>query len=214
MVEGWVREQLLYQEALRRGLDEDPSVAARLSQARRDLLTAELLERELREGAEIEEEVIREYYLSHQEDFVREEPEIRVRHILVPQRSDLARVRKRLDRGELFDQVAREESVDESAERGGDLGYFTEDMVDPAFWAACEKAAVGRPVQVRTRLGYHLVEVLDRREEGVVRDLLEVKADIRQRILSERRQTRRDSLLQAIRSRMEVRVNVEKGADS
>lgn len=206
LVDAWVDEQLLYEEAVRLKLDEDVALQQQIEQARRDLLTAELLERTYLKNADLTEETIQQHYLEHQDDFVRDRPSLRVRHILVASRSDLGRVRKRLESGELFDQVAREESIDESAERGGDLGYFSEDRVDPAFWSTCAEAKVGRPVQARTHLGHHLIEVLDRREAGIVRDLLEVRGEIRQRILSSRRERAKQDLLDAIRNRVPVTV--------
>ncbi len=206
LVDAWVDEQLLYQEAIRLELNKDVSLQQQIEQARHDLLTAGLLERTYLKVADLTEETIQQYYLEHQEDFVRDLPSLRARHILVASRADLARVIKRLDRGELFDQVAREESIDESTERGGDLGYFSEDRVDPAFWSVCENAKVGRSVQARTHLGHHLIEVLDRREAGIVRDLLEVRGEIRQRILSVRRERAKQSLLDAIRNRVPVTV--------
>lgn len=208
IAEGWVEEELLYQEALRRKLDEDPAVEERVSRAVRDMLVAELLEREFQKDAAVTDEEIRAYYESHQEDFVRDRPEIRARHILVEDKSEQDQVWRQLRGGELFDQMAREESIDASAEAGGDLGYFTEDMVDPAFWEACEKAKVGRRVQVVTRLGRHIVEVLDRREAGTVKDLTEVWGEIRQRILVERRQAKRMELLAGLRNRVAWSVEI------
>ncbi len=213
LVEGWVEEELLYQEALRRKLDEDPDVAARISRAARDLLIAELLEREFRGDADISEDDIRLYYDTQQEDFFRNEPEVRVRHILVKSRSDRDRVRQRLRSGELFDQVAREVSLDVSREVGGDLGYFTEDMVDPSFWEACQKAKLGRQVPAVTRLGQHVIEVLDRREAGSVKDLSEVWGEIRQRILTERRHTRRVELLTELRNRVSWTIASDLGSE-
>jgi len=213
LAQGWVEEALLYQEALSRKLDEDPDVAARVSGAVRNMLTAELLEREFQRDSDILEGDYHNYYEAHKEDFVREHPEIRARHILVRNRSDLDRVRDRLKGGDLFDLVAREVSIDASAEAGGDLGYFTENMVNLAFWERCEKARAGRPVVAETRLGHHLIEVLDRREAGTIPDLLEVRGEIRQRILAERRQARREALLSALRERIPWSLHLEKLGD-
>ncbi len=202
LVEGWVEEELLYQEALRRKLDEDPDVAIRVSRATRDLLIAELLEREFRRDADVSGDDIRSYYEAQQEEFIRDEPEIRVRHILVKSRSERNRVWERLQNGERFDQVAREASLDASADVGGDLGYFTEDMVDPSFWEVCQKAKPGRQIPTVSRLGHHVIEVLNRRETGSVKELSEVWGEIRQRILAERRQARRFELLTVLRNRV------------
>ncbi|HCR19078.1 MAG TPA: hypothetical protein DIU35_16490 [Candidatus Latescibacteria bacterium] len=202
IVERWVEEELLYQEALRRKIDQDPAVSSRVSRAVRELVIAELLEQDFRSDAEISDDEIQVYYEAQQEEFIRNTQEIRVRHILVKSKGDLYRVRKRLRSGELFDQVAREESGDISAGSGGDLGYFTEEMVDKAFWAACQKAKLGRQIRTVTPLGRHIIEVLDRREAGDPKDLTEVWSEIRQRILTERRQAKRLKLLVDLRNGM------------
>lgn len=210
MVEAWVEEQLLYQEALSKGLEDDVAVSRRVEQAIQMILTSELLERRFSESSAISEDDIQAYYAENSDGFAREVPELRARQILLKGRTDATRVRKRLTGGAMFDQVAREESIDESGERGGDLGYFTEDRVDPAFWEGCTKAKIGRLTQVRTPLGYHLVEVLDKKEAGTVRDLIDVRDEIRQRILNERRETVRQEMIEEIRNRIPASVDYDK----
>jgi peptidyl-prolyl cis-trans isomerase SurA len=74
-------------------------------------------------------------------------------------------IRDRLNRGESFETIARQQSSDSySAVNGGDLGYFNVfNMVYP-FENACYNAEVGQMVgPVRTQFGYHLIKVLDKR---------------------------------------------------
>lgn len=211
LAEAWVNEELLYQEAKRLKLDKDPEVAARISQAVKDLLVAVLLDRETQKNADVFDADIRAYYEAHKKEFMREDTEIRARQILVRNAGELDMVQRRLRNGETFDQVARDMSIDASAEAGGDLGYFTRDMVDPAFWNACEKAPIGRRVKAVTPLGYHLIEVLDRHEAGTVKDLSEVSDEIRARILAERREKKRQALLAELRKRIPWSIQVKSG---
>ncbi len=74
-------------------------------------------------------------------------------------------IKKRIENGEDFAKIAKEVSEDPSAvTNGGDLGYFTAfQMVFPF-----EEAAYNTPVNqlssiVRTRFGYHLLKVVDKR---------------------------------------------------
>lgn len=210
MVESWVEEQLLYQEALTQKVDEDHGVNRRIDQAVQVILTAELLERLFSEVSTVSEDDLRAYYSERSDVFVRDVPELRVRQILVKGRSDASRVRKRLEGGAMFDQVAREESIDASNEMGGDVGYFTEDRVAPEFWSGCDKAKIGKLTLVRTPLGYHLIEVLDRKEAGTVRELLNVRDEIRQRILTDRRKSIRAKMLEEIRNRIPASIAYDK----
>lgn len=103
--------------------------------------------------------------------------EVRAAHILISVNADappadtLAAylktddILKRIKAGEDFEKLAREFSQDPSGKlNGGDLGYFTAlQMVGPF-----EEAAFSTPVGsvssiVRTRFGYHIVKVKDRR---------------------------------------------------
>ena len=206
MVDAWVEEQLLYQEALVKKLDQDLTVTRRVDQAIQSIMTSELLERAFRDVSVVSEEDLKAHYAAHAESFVRDLPELRARQILVKGRSNAARVKKRLSGGAMFDQVTREESLDASRDQGGDLGYFTEDRVDPAFWTGCEKAKIGRLTQIYIPLGYHLVEVMDRREAGSIRELHEVRDEMRQKILSARREALRRKMIEDVRNRIPATV--------
>ena len=210
LVEGWVEEELLYQEALARKLHEEADLAHRIEAATRRLMVAELLEREFRQDTEVLEGEYHNFYEAHQEGFVRDQAEIRVRHILVEGKTAQTRVWERLQGGEAFDRVSREVSLDASAESGGDLGYFTADQVDPSFWDACQKARLSRLTRIQSKLGYHVIEVIDRREAGTMRDLIEVRGEIRQRILAERREKRRGVILETIKQKVQWSMHLEK----
>jgi peptidyl-prolyl cis-trans isomerase SurA len=74
-------------------------------------------------------------------------------------------LRQRLAGGEDFSTVARATSEDPSAqENGGKLGYFTAMQMVYPFETAAYLTPVGQVSQpVRTRFGYHLIKVNDRR---------------------------------------------------
>lgn len=74
-------------------------------------------------------------------------------------------VRKRILNGEKFEDLAVQFSQDPSAkENKGDLGYFSAFRMVYAFESAAFKTPVGSiSMPVRTRFGYHLVKVIDLR---------------------------------------------------
>ncbi len=207
LVENWIEEELLHQEALRQKLDRDSELSDRIDRAVRQLLANELMTRTYARDAEISEDVILAYYEEHRADFERNQLELRVRHLVVADRNAMNRAWDRLQKGEFFEQVAREVSIDQSAVNGGDLGYFTEDMVTSSFWEACRDAKLGHRIRTRTELGYHIIEVMDRDDEGSIRDLVDVRSEIQQRILTERRREQRAKLLAELKERIEWSVD-------
>lgn len=73
--------------------------------------------------------------------------------------------RNKIIKGEKFAELAKKLSDDPSAkENGGDLGYFTSMQMVYPFESACYNAKVGDiSMPVRTRFGYHIIKVEDKR---------------------------------------------------
>ena len=117
-------------------------------------------------------------YLSHRQATLHQRRlEIRARHILVKvDRSDpvkqaqalekIKELRERILGGEDFAVVAKLHSEDVmTAPMGGDLGYMEPDDLDKEFREALLKLKEGDVSDiVETSYGYHIIEVLDRRE--------------------------------------------------
>jgi len=74
-------------------------------------------------------------------------------------------IRKRILKGEDFEKLAREFSSDPSVkDNGGDIGYFTVMQTVYPFETAAYTTEVGKVSDaVRTKFGYHLVKVIDKR---------------------------------------------------
>lgn len=78
----------------------------------------------------------------------------------------LMELRKRVMDGEAFDIVARSFSDDPSAEsNGGNLGYFSVFQMIYPFESAAYNTPVGQvSMPIRTRFGYHIIQVHDKRK--------------------------------------------------
>ncbi len=74
-------------------------------------------------------------------------------------------IRDRVTKGEDFGQIAKSESEDPSAKtNNGDLGYFTALYMVYPFETAAYETEIGKVSQpVRTRFGYHILKVTDKR---------------------------------------------------
>jgi peptidyl-prolyl cis-trans isomerase SurA len=78
---------------------------------------------------------------------------------------ELVKIRQRLVNGEDFGTLAQKISSDTySAQRNGDLGWFTAFQMVYPFESAAYKTPVGQiSMPVRSPYGYHLVKVIERR---------------------------------------------------
>lgn len=112
----------------------------------------------------------------------REVEQNRVRHILLASEpggddrslEELAReLKQRLEEGASFAELAREYSEDPgSASQGGRLGWVNPGEMVPSFEQAVENAPLGEITgPVRTRFGWHLVKVEERRTRDIGKDI-------------------------------------------
>jgi peptidyl-prolyl cis-trans isomerase SurA len=83
-------------------------------------------------------------------------------------RARIDRLKDRINLGAKFDELAKLNSEDLSAAKGGDLGWLSPGATVPAFEEAMDKLAInGISEPVRTPFGWHLIQVLERRKEDV-----------------------------------------------
>lgn len=206
MAERWVEKQLLYREALRRGVDQDPLVKKWVEQAEIDLIVNTLLKRELKEISEITEAEITQYYDEHQDEFMWENDAVRGRYIQVGARRKAMSIYRRLSRGASFEDIIAKGGPTEVS--SGDLGYFSQDEVEDDLWKAVSNVKVGAFSQpVRTRSGYQIIQVLDRKKAGTVRELDDVRERIMDLLLFEHQKERVDQLIHRLRAEIPCEIN-------
>lgn len=146
----------------------------------RSMRIQKLLEKEVFEKVAVDQGEVKGFYDSNPQVFQVPE-QVRARHIIVmvkegateaDKKQAQAAIQKAADRirkGESFEEVAKQVSQDGTAQRGGDLGYFSRGQMVPEF----EKVAFGlekgkvSPV-VETQFGYHLIKVEDRKEARIL----------------------------------------------
>lgn len=87
------------------------------------------------------------------------------RHILVSSEETCADLKKKIEEGSDFADVAKEHSACPSGKEGGDLGEFRPGQMVPEFDSVVFKKEVGVVHgPIKTQFGYHLVEITNRSE--------------------------------------------------
>lgn len=164
VMEEVIDQKLLAREAQRRGLDKSLLAQRRLAAARERILGDMLVESAVDNA--IDENDVRALY-NEQLKLAKTSEEIRARLILVRTQEEAEAVRNLLANGASFEALAMERSIDQTTRfKGGDLDYFTTDVMPQSYAAALTGAAVGAIVgPFQTDGGWAILKVEDRRQE-------------------------------------------------
>lgn len=203
-----VDQRLLAAEALKRKLDKDPAAQRRLAAARDRILGDMLVESVVADA--VNDNAVRGLY-AEQQKLAKRSEEIHARQIVTATQADAEAVKKLLASGASFEALAMEKSLDAATRfNGGDLGYFTVDVMPEAYDAALKTARPGQIVgPFAVQGGFAIVKVEDRRAEQPI--TLEAARPQIVRFLT---YDQIRDLLEKLRSRSKVEVLVKSDAPS
>ena len=158
-----INRELIYQDALRAGMDKDPEVQQELEELKHNLYTSMRIRRLLQENP-VTEQAMREMYKAQVQEGAGKE--YKARHILVKTEAEAKEIIKELRKGADFAQLAKEKSIGPSGKQGGDLGWFSgSQMVKPFADAVAEmKPGEYSRVPVKTQFGWHVIKLEDTRD--------------------------------------------------
>ncbi len=218
-VERWVDTNLLALEAQKTKLDQDSSVKNKLDEAKTFILAQEYVIKEIEKKINVTDADVKAYYEKNKAEF--SEPEsVKASHILVkvPQDADekawkdaeakIKDIKKKLDGGADFAKLAQEMSDDPGSKaKGGDLGFFSKGRMVPEFEAAAFALKPGEVSQpVKTPFGYHLIKVVEKKDAHE-KSFDEVKDQVKQNLLNQKRREALDSLLLNLKKQYPVKIN-------
>jgi len=198
-LEELVKKEMLYQEAVKKGLDKSPEYARKLEEFKKLTLVSELLEKEIMAKAKLSDQEVKDYYDKHREEFATTS-QIKASHILVKTKEEADKVLERLKKGDKFEEIAKKESIDKgSAKNGGDLGYFSRGQMVPEFEKAAANLKKGETSDpVKTQFGFHIIKVMDKKA-GPVIEFEKIKDLIGQRLSGERQKEAFDKYVADLR---------------
>ncbi|HEX3700179.1 MAG TPA: peptidylprolyl isomerase [Phenylobacterium sp.] len=165
MLEEVIDQKLLAAEAVKRKLDKDPAAQRRIAAARERVLSDMMVESVVADA--VNENAIHGLY-DEQLKLAKRSEEIHARQIVAPTQAAAEDIKKLITSGASFEAVAMEKSTDAATRfNGGDMGYFTTDVM-PAEYAQALKAA--KPGQIVGPVaidgGFAILKVEDRRLEA------------------------------------------------
>lgn len=188
-----LRTQVGGQQALERALQVQRMDSAALRERlRQDLTIQAYLQQEVYAGITITDAEVRSFYDANRDQF-RSPDLLHLRALQLPASTSdaaatAAELRKQLQQGAKFADLARAHSADISAHRGGDLGFLNAEDLGPELATAAQALDVGAvSAPLQTPHGTFLLK-LEARRTGMEAPLKRVRDEIREHLLEARRQ--------------------------
>ena len=188
-----VTDEILSQEAERRGLGASAEFKAQMELARQSILIG-LLSQDLDKTTKVSDADVQKEYDKFKAQATG--TEYKARHILVEKEDEAKAIVAQLKAGAKFEELAKKNSKDPgSAPNGGDLDFASPSSYVPEFSQAMVALKKGEytMVPVKTQFGYHIILLEDTRAAQFP-PLADVKPQITQRLTQQKATTFRDEL--------------------
>ena len=200
-------EEMFYEEAVRDGLYRDRETQDVIKEARKKIIIARLIKKEVEDKIKIGEGEIKAYYEEHKDEF-KAPPMWRASHILVATQQEADEVLNGVNAlGWNFEEIAKARSQDATASRGGDIGFFRKGQLVPEFEEACLKMNAGDPCQiVKTQFGYHVIKLTDTRPART-EEYDQVKGAIEDHLKRLKRKDLFNKLIDDLKDKYKVRID-------
>ncbi|HEY0833226.1 MAG TPA: peptidylprolyl isomerase, partial [Azospirillum sp.] len=160
-----VNQKLVSVAGYKAGLQNSAEVKDELKRAEERIVQRAFIQ------GEVEKRITKDALDKAYKDLVAKSPaqeEVKAAHILVEGEAEAKDIIAQLGKGGDFAKLAKEKSKDKAAaEQGGDLGYFTKDMMVEEFANAAFGMKPGEVSKepVKTQFGYHVIKVTDKRTQ-------------------------------------------------
>jgi peptidyl-prolyl cis-trans isomerase C len=166
--------------ALKEGLEKDPAVAQQMQDAANIKLENAYVQKKVL--AQVTDAAVKAAYDKQYANKPGPE-QVQARQILVQTESQAQDIIDQLNKGADFATLAQKDSIDPGAKNGGELGWFSEDEMVPAFAQAAFALKPGEYTQtpVQTQFGWHVILVEGKRTAPTPA-LADVQSQIKQQL--------------------------------
>jgi peptidyl-prolyl cis-trans isomerase C len=160
ILENLITQEVVAQEADRRGFSKSADVRAQLELLRQQVLVQALVQDHLKTRPIKDEEMLAEY---NKVRASRGDKEYKARHILVDKDSEANEIIAQLKKGTKFEDLAKQSKDPGSKERGGDLDWNPPGTFVKPFAEALSKLEKGKYTEapVQTQFGWHVIQLDD-----------------------------------------------------
>jgi hypothetical protein len=209
-IQRWLTDEMLYREAIERGLDRSSEMNKKVDDVRRQLSINALLEQEVYTSPipRPTSQELQSYYEAHKREFNLLSDAVLIHFALFPNRDAATEFRNAILKGMSWNVALKEKGM--SLVAHVDSAYYTQASLLPAeLWRVASSATTHEPsFPISTTHGYYVLTVWKFMKQGQTADLPYVEKEIQSRIIIEKRQQAFEQFVQTLRSKHAVEVFV------
>ena len=198
VVEGWVKDELIAQEAIRRGLRNDAEVQQLLAENERQVLVSAFITKLFQENSpEPTEEEIEAYYAQNVDQLLLREDYLRVRYLNTTSRARAEEVRTQLidatvagSADSLWPSLVERYAIDQEVALTLSSNYYPASLL---FTSARLKAEANQLVDnqisgvIEEGDSFHVIQLAQKRIAGTRPELAWIQEEIKQRLMIDAR---------------------------
>jgi peptidyl-prolyl cis-trans isomerase C len=160
ILDNLITQEVVAQEADRRGFAKSSDVRTQLELLRQQVLVQALVQDHLKTHPIKDEEMLAEY---NKAKASRGDKEYKARHILVEKDTEANEIIAQLKKGTKFEELAKQSKDSGSKDKGGDLDWNTPGTFVKPFAEALSKLEKGKYTEtpVQTQFGWHVIQLDD-----------------------------------------------------
>ena len=209
VIQRWIDDEAVYQQALKRKLDQDPQMKRKLDRLRRRMIIEEFLAREIAAGSGMEpdEASMERYYENHKSEFLRKTPEFKYQQIRVATLKEALSVRSKLNGGN-FGAVAAKYSLDSNLDLSN-LPYRKPTEIPTCLHEVLNASVGWQSGPVSCPDGVYLVRLQDRIAAGTALPFSEVREAISGQLVMQHKGRMRETKIRQYKEGVAVSLNVD-----
>ena len=229
VLDDFLKERLLLQEAKKRGLEASSAEIAEgmdkedfqkiltergwtvenfKERRKEEVMMKKLADQIAEEKLGARDEDLKKYYISHRSEFWRGD-QVHARQIVTDSKEKAESLRAMITQGSTFEEVASKYSLSPDRKSGGDLGWFEKGIMPKEFDDICFYMKEGELSSVvATPYGFHLFLVLGKKAGGEL-SFEEAKEKIKNKLMAEQGRDVFQKWFEKLRADAKVKINEE-----
>ncbi len=206
IVQDWIRLTLLAQEAQRTGISDTPAIQNKIEIARKNILGNAVIAQRLSQ-IKISEEDLFNYYRMHKNQYQKSHNEYALQRIFIQDETLLDSVRTAISESS-FKAAAIIYSQEEAGKNGGFIGFVSQTDIPAKLWNVLKNLKKYHYQSVQMDSGIYIIRYYDERTVKTEKTFIEVKDEIRTRLIEEKKQEAYENLIEELKIKSEITISL------